>query len=153
MVPPKPFRNQEKVLKGYWSLDNITYSEKGTFNVKLLNDTSKECFEGNNLAFHSQQSHGNIYCRQSQLPQWGPKFYFRYSEMNPESVFTTFVETDTKKRKIEKQCGLPSAIGSTYRQFHGDGKWTEKKNKRGHWAARTILVPFIETMPEKEAMR
>ena len=48
---PKTVKESRKVIKGYWSLDDIAYSEKGTFTVKLLNDTSRECFTGSSWRF------------------------------------------------------------------------------------------------------
>ena len=39
-------RQANKVIKGEWILSSVTYSEKGKYEITLLNDTSKECFEG-----------------------------------------------------------------------------------------------------------
>ena len=43
---PKETNVANKTIKGEWTLQSITYSEKGKFDVTLLNHTSKECFEG-----------------------------------------------------------------------------------------------------------
>ena len=43
---PKETNIANKAIKGEWTLQSITYSQSGKFNVTLLNDTSKECFEG-----------------------------------------------------------------------------------------------------------
>ncbi|AEH00645.1 MULTISPECIES: lipocalin family protein [unclassified Lacinutrix] len=48
---PKVVRQSEKTIKGQWVLNSINYSEPGTYNVKLLNDTSKECFEQSTWQF------------------------------------------------------------------------------------------------------
>ena len=41
----KTVRESKRVIKGDWTLSSITYSEAGTYNVMLLNDVSKTCFE------------------------------------------------------------------------------------------------------------
>ena len=41
---PKTVIQSKKVIKGYWSMDSVSYGESGKFNVSLLNDASKECF-------------------------------------------------------------------------------------------------------------
>lgn len=48
---PKTVIQSKKVIKGYWTLNNITYSEPGTYDVTLLNDVSKECFIGSTWRF------------------------------------------------------------------------------------------------------
>lgn len=48
---PKKVSQSKKVIKGYWSLDLISYSEQGSFDVSLLNDVSKECFVGSTWRF------------------------------------------------------------------------------------------------------
>ena len=44
-------RQANKVIKGEWILSSVTYSEKGKYEITLLNDTSKECFEGSYWKF------------------------------------------------------------------------------------------------------
>ncbi len=48
---PKTVTQSKKVLKGYWSLDNISYSEAGIYNVTLFDDASKDCFVGSTWRF------------------------------------------------------------------------------------------------------
>ena len=47
----KNVRLKEKVIKGNWTLSNVTYSKTGDYNVTLFRDTSKECFEGSTWRF------------------------------------------------------------------------------------------------------
>ncbi|MFZ3274979.1 MAG: lipocalin [Lutibacter sp.] len=55
---PKTVIQSKKVIKGYWSLDQITYSEPGTFDVTLLNDVSKDCFIGSKCRFIQNNNSG-----------------------------------------------------------------------------------------------
>ncbi|MEC3906403.1 lipocalin family protein [Tamlana sp. 2201CG12-4] len=47
----KTVRTSKKVIKGDWTLSSITYSKSGTYNVTLLNDENKECFENSTWKF------------------------------------------------------------------------------------------------------
>ncbi|MBD3862851.1 lipocalin family protein [Olleya marilimosa] len=47
----KTVRQSEKTIKGQWVLNTINYNQSGTYNVSLLNDTSKECFEQSTWQF------------------------------------------------------------------------------------------------------
>ncbi|TNJ45428.1 lipocalin family protein [Tamlana fucoidanivorans] len=47
----KTVRTSKKVIKGNWNLSSITYSKAGTYNVTLLNDENKDCFENSTWQF------------------------------------------------------------------------------------------------------
>ncbi len=47
----KLVQQSKKSIKGTWDLNSISYSESGVFNVTLLKDSSKECFEGSSWQF------------------------------------------------------------------------------------------------------
>lgn len=49
----------KKVMKGYWSLNSITYSESGEFNVSLFDDAEQACFEGSIWRFIPNNNTGN----------------------------------------------------------------------------------------------
>lgn len=54
----KTVRASKKVIKGNWTLSSINYSKAGTYNVTLLNDASKECFENSDWQFVPNNSTG-----------------------------------------------------------------------------------------------
>ena len=56
----KNIRNSKKLIQGNWTLSTITYSKTGNYNVTLLNDTSKDCFEGSTWEFYSKQQYRNL---------------------------------------------------------------------------------------------
>ena len=56
---PKETNIANKAIKGEWTLQSITYSQSGKFNVTLLNDTSKECFEGSTWKFVPNNNRGH----------------------------------------------------------------------------------------------
>ena len=56
-------RQANKVIKGEWTLSSVTYNEKGKYEITLLNDTSKECFEGSYWKFVPNNYRG-IYATQ-----------------------------------------------------------------------------------------
>lgn len=104
---PKTVVQSRKVIKGYWSLDNVTYSETGTFNIKLLNDTSKECFEGSSWRFIPNNNSG-IYTINSNNCSVGDRYFiFDIQEVNAETGLYDFMLKPTnEKHKSENNTGF-----------------------------------------------
>jgi len=100
---PKTVLESKKVIKGNWTLDNITYSEAGTFNVKLLNDTSKECFEGSTWKFISNNNEGSYIINNGDCPTGERDFIFTIQEVNKESGLFDFLlkPTDAKHKSAD----------------------------------------------------
>lgn len=104
---PKTVQESRKVIKGYWSLDEITYSESGTFNVQLLNDTSKECFEGSNWRFIPNNNTGTYDVVDSNCPTGTRYFIFDIQEMDPSTGLYDFLLKPTnEKKKSENNVGF-----------------------------------------------
>lgn len=54
-----PSPAKKKVLKGDWTLNSISYSEDAEFNVTLLNEATKACFEGSRWNFIPNNNTGS----------------------------------------------------------------------------------------------
>ena len=104
---PKTVVQSKKVLKGYWSIDDISYSEKGTFNVKLLNDTSRECFIGSSWRFIPNNNTGLYTINNSNCSSGDRHFIFDIQEMNSETGLYDFLLKPTdEKKKSENNVGF-----------------------------------------------
>ncbi|MEL6812794.1 MAG: lipocalin family protein [Bacteroidota bacterium] len=104
---PKTVIQSKKVIKGYWSLDNISYSEAGTFNVQLLNDTSKECFEGSNWRFIPNNNTGTYTVSDSNCPTGERYFIFTIQEIDQSTGLYDFLLKPTNaKKKSEDNTGF-----------------------------------------------
>jgi hypothetical protein len=95
---PKTVISSKKVMKGYWNLDTITYNQKGTFNVSLFNDTSKECFEGSTWRFISNNNSGTYTIQNSDCPTGDRNFIFSVKEMDAASGLYDFLLKPTVKQ-------------------------------------------------------
>lgn len=97
---PKTVQESRKVIKGYWSLDNISYGSSGTFNVTIFNDTSTECLEGSMWRFIPNNNTGNYTIENSNCPTGQRDFIFTIQEMNATSGLYDFLlkPTDAKGR-------------------------------------------------------
>jgi len=95
---PKTVIQSKKVMKGYWTLNNISYSETGTFTVKLLNDTSKECFEGSTWRFIPNNNTGIYTIDDPNCPTGDRNFIFAIQEMDQASGLYDFLLKPTEKR-------------------------------------------------------
>ncbi len=104
---PKTVSESKKVLKGYWSLDEITYSEKGTFTIQLLSDTSRECFEGSSWRFIPNNNTGNYSISNPDCPTGERNFIFAIQEMDSSTGLYDFLLKPTnEKKKSENNVGF-----------------------------------------------
>ena len=126
---PKTVQESRKIIKGYWSLDNISYSEAGTFNVTLLNDTSRECFEGSNWRFIPNNNTGVYSIDNGNCPTGDRNFIFAIQEIDPNTGLYDFLlkPTDAKK-KSENNLGFRLRLA----QLNGSSmKWEQTVNLDG----------------------
>ncbi|QNJ98781.1 lipocalin family protein [Constantimarinum furrinae] len=104
---PKTVQESRKVIKGYWSLDNISYNRSGTFNVTLFNDTSKECFEGSSWRFIPNNNTGVYTVNNSNCPSGDRNFIFDIQEVDPTTGLYDFLLKPTNaKGKSEDNSGF-----------------------------------------------
>jgi len=99
---PKTVQESRKIIKGYWSLDSISYSESGTFTLTLFEDTSRECFEGSNWRFIPNNNTGNYAISDSNCPTGERYFIFSIQEIDSATGLYDFLLKPTnEKRKSE----------------------------------------------------
>ncbi|MCW8980172.1 MULTISPECIES: lipocalin family protein [Altibacter] len=104
---PKTVQESRKVIKGYWSLDEISYNKSGTFNVTLFSDTSKECFEGSTWRFIPNNNTGVYTINNGNCPTGDRNFIFDIQEMDPSSGLYDFLLKPTNdKGKSENSVGF-----------------------------------------------
>lgn len=95
---PKTVTESKKILKGYWTLDDIRYSESGTYNVKLLSDTSKECFEGSTWRFIPNNYTGIYTINNGNCPTGDRNFNFAIQEIDPTTGLYDFLLKPTNQK-------------------------------------------------------
>lgn len=104
---PKTVQESKKIIKGNWSLDNISYSESGTFTLTLFNDTSRECFEGSNWRFIPNNNTGVYAISDSNCPTGDRHFIFTIQEMDSATGLYDFLLKPTnEKKKSETKVGF-----------------------------------------------
>tara|TARA_R110001583_G_scaffold15058_3_gene62417 strand:+ start:2424 stop:2906 length:483 start_codon:yes stop_codon:yes gene_type:complete len=103
---PKTVIQSKKVIKGYWTLNNITYSEQGTFDVTLLNDVSKECFIGSTWRFIPNNNTGVYTIIDAHCVATGERnFNFTIQEIDKETGLYDFLlkPTDSKNKSADNK--------------------------------------------------
>lgn len=95
---PKTVRESRKVIKGYWSLDDISYSEKGTFNVQIFNDTSAECFEGTSWRFIPNNNTGTYEVQNGDCPTGTRNFIFDIQAVDQNTGLYDFLLKPTDEK-------------------------------------------------------
>lgn len=102
---PKTVIQSKKVIKGYWSLDTISYSESGNYNVSLLNDASSTCFEGSTWRFIPNNNTG-LYTINNETCLIGDRnFVFTIQEVDKETGLYDFLlkPTDSKNKSADNK--------------------------------------------------
>ncbi len=104
---PKTVQESKRVIKGYWTLDNITYGTSGTFNVTLFNDTSVECFEGSTWRFIPNNNTGTYTIENPDCPTGERNFIFSIIEIDPASgLYDFMVKPTNAKGKSDTDVGF-----------------------------------------------
>ena len=78
----KNVRNKEKVIKGNWTLNKITYSKTGDYKVTLFNDAAKECFEGSTWRFIPNNNSGLYTINNGNCPTGDRNFIFTIQQVD-----------------------------------------------------------------------
>jgi len=95
----KTVRQSKKVIKGEWFLQTISYNQTGTFNVKLLNDVSKECFEGSTWQFIPNNNTGTYEVGNSNCSTGKRYFIFTIQEIDEATGLYDFLLKPTNEKK------------------------------------------------------
>lgn len=117
----KTVKVSKKVIKGNWTLNAINYSQAGTYNVTLLNDATKECFEGSAWQFVPNNNTGVYNINASGCSAGERHFVFTIQEVNEETGLYDFLLKPTnEKNKSETNQGFRlqlSALSETAMQW------------------------------------
>lgn len=94
----KVVRESRKEIKGYWSLEQITYSESGKFNVTIFNDTSAECMEGSSWRFIPNNNRGTYEIQNADCPTGVRNFIFDIQEVDANTGLYDFMLKPTDEK-------------------------------------------------------
>jgi hypothetical protein len=94
----KTIRNSKTAIKGNWTLSTLTFSKTGKYNVTLLNDTSKNCFEGSTWQFVPNNNTGTYSINDLSCSTGIRSFVFTIQEVNSETGVYDFLLKPTDER-------------------------------------------------------
>ena len=94
----KVVRTSKKVMKGNWTLNTISYSEQGTYNVSLLDDASKACFEGSDWQFIPNNNSGIYNINDTNCSIGDRNFIFTIQEIDPTTDLYDFLLKPTDEK-------------------------------------------------------
>ena len=110
---PKETNVADKAIKGEWTLQSITYSEQGKFDVTLLNDTSKECFEGSTWKFVPNNNRGHYTINAGGCSTGQRNFIFVVQQIDKSTGYYDFLLKPTnEKYKSETNAGIRLHLAS-----------------------------------------
>ncbi|MFG6685455.1 lipocalin family protein [Mariniflexile sp. HNIBRBA6329] len=103
----KTVRVSKKVIKGDWVLNSVTYNQAGNYNVTLLNDASKACFEGSTWQFVPNNNTGVYSINDASCATGERHFVFTIQEVDAETGLYDFLLKPTdEKHKSETNQGF-----------------------------------------------
>lgn len=95
---PKETRVANKSIKGEWTLASVTYNQTGKYDVTLLNDTSKECFEGSVWKFVPNNYRGTYTIIKSDCSVGQRNFIFTVQEVDSKTGYYDFMLKPTDEK-------------------------------------------------------
>ena len=103
----KVVRQAQKTIKGSWNLSSITYDRTGTYNIKLLDDASKTCFESSTWQFIPNDYKGTYSIINTECDTGDRHFKFDIQEIDPTTGLYDFLLKPTdEKYKSELNQGF-----------------------------------------------
>ncbi|TYP75240.1 lipocalin family protein [Aquimarina intermedia] len=133
----RTINSAKKTLKGSWSLDNISYSRSGIFEVTLYDDASAECLTGSTWRFIPNNNTGTYDVNRDACMQMGAR-NFRWTIPTPDAngVYSfMFKPINEKKKSINNNKGYRMTLESLDETTM---TWTQTVSLEGK--------PFVITM-------
>lgn len=90
-------RNANKVIKGEWVLSSVTYNQSGKYDVTLLKDTTKECFEGSQWKFIPNNYRGTYNISRRGCAEGLRHFIFVVQEVDKQTGYYDFLLKPTNQ--------------------------------------------------------
>ena len=141
---PKETNVADKAIKGEWTLQSITYSEQGKFDVTLLNDTSKECFEGSTWKFVPNNNRGHYTINAGGCSTGQRNFIFVVQQIDKSTGYYDFLLKPTKKNQNLNQCRYSFALSKHIRKCNGMGT-----NRKSRWQTFCNLNELCKIIKKK----
>ena len=94
----KTVRTSKKVIKGDWTLNSITYNKAGTYNVTLLNDENKDCFENSTWKFIPNNNTGTYSINGVGCSSGDRNFIFTIAEIDEQTGLYDFLLKPTNAK-------------------------------------------------------
>ena len=103
----KTVRVSKKVIKGEWTLKNVTFSNYGTYKVTFFNDVTKNCLEGSTWNFVPNNNSGVYSIVGDNCAQGDRNFIFTIQEIDEATGLYDFLLKPTnEKNKSEDNKGF-----------------------------------------------
>lgn len=105
---PKTVIQSKKVIKGNWTLEQISFSQPGTYEVALFNDVSKECFVGSIWRFIPNNNTGTYTINNTNCIPTGIRYFiFTIQQINADTgLYDFLLKPTTAKGKSEDNAGF-----------------------------------------------
>jgi len=87
----KTVKTKNKTIKGNWTLNEITYSKTGDYNVTFFDDATKDCLIGSSWKFVPNNNSGTYTINSVGCQEGEREFIFVIQEVDPVSGYFDFM--------------------------------------------------------------
>lgn len=113
----KNVKQQEKIIKGNWTLTKITYSKTGKYNVTLFKDALAGCFIGSNWKFVPNNNTGVYSINDINCNSGERNFVFVIQEIDTASGYYDFLlKPDNNENNVGFRVSLKE-LNETFMQW------------------------------------
>ena len=104
----KIVRQSKHVIKGNWTLSQVTHNEEGIYNISLLDDAPQLCFEGSSWQFVPNNNSGAYNFNSTNCDTQLRNFNFTIQEIDKVTGLYDFLlkPTDVKGKSINNNKGF-----------------------------------------------
>jgi hypothetical protein len=101
----KTVRTSKKVIKGQWTLNDISYDNYGSFRITFFNDATKDCLEGSSWNFIPNNNSGNYNVLNDACETGQRNFVFTIEEVDEVTGLYDFLlkPTDSKLKSADNK--------------------------------------------------
>ncbi len=88
----------DRTIDGEWTLESVTHNPRGGFDIILLNDTAKECFEGSTWHFVPTNNRGTYRINHQDCATGERNFVFVIQQKDKSTGYYDFLLKPTNEK-------------------------------------------------------
>ena len=105
-LPTTDSKPANRIFEGDWTLESVTHNQKGSFDIILMNDTNRECFEGSSWNFVPSNNRGSYQINSNDCSKGERNFVFVIQKKEPSGYYEFLLTPTNEKYQTETNNGI-----------------------------------------------